>query len=112
MTGPIRLKTINNGDNSPLTTSSGRVMRELEALEHSIASSVAYKTIYQMGRQVAIDLVDEAGVRGRAGGGFPTGHKWRLVRSAASEEKYFVCNANSVQPGSLKEGWLIRKNPF
>src|SRR6266404_4842835 len=112
MTSPIRLRTMNNRYGTPLTTFSGRVMRELEEQEWSASSSVAYKTIYQMGRQVAIDLVNEAGVRDRGDGGFSTGHKWWQVRYAESEQKYFVCNANSLQPGSVKEGWLIRQNPL
>jgi NADH-quinone oxidoreductase subunit F len=63
------------------------------------------------GRDNALQLLDAAGIRGRGGGGFPTGHKWWLVASADSQEKFFVCNANSIQPGSMKENWFIRTNP-
>jgi NADH-quinone oxidoreductase subunit F len=103
---------LNNRDGIPAKTFSGRVMRELEEQEWSASSSVAFKTIYQMGRQVAIDVVKEAGVRDRAGAGFATGDKWLQVRYAESEHKYFVCNASPAQPGSLKQGWLIRANPL
>ncbi len=107
MFGPIDSK-----DEVLAQTFSARVMRELEKQEWSASSSIAFKTIYQMGRQVAIDLVKEAGVRDRAGAGFPTAEKWVQVRYAESEHKYFICNAASSQPGSMKEGWLIRANPL
>lgn len=58
-----------------------------------------------------IQTIDEAGLRGRGGGGFPTGHKWRLVAESESSERYFICNANAGQPGGLKERFLIRASP-
>jgi NADH-quinone oxidoreductase subunit F len=58
-----------------------------------------------------IQRIDEAGLRGRGGGGFPTGHKWKLVAESESPERYFICNANAGQPGGLKERFLIRANP-
>lgn len=57
------------------------------------------------------NLVDAAGLRGRAGGGFPTGHKWSLVRRADSKERYFVCNAHASDAGSLKQRHLLRSSP-
>ncbi len=58
-----------------------------------------------------IDMINAAGLRGRGGGGFPTGHKWNLVAQAQNKERYFICNANAGQPGGFKESFLIQSNP-
>jgi NADH-quinone oxidoreductase subunit F len=58
-----------------------------------------------------IQSIEEAGLRGRGGGGFPTGHKWKLVAESAASERYFICNANAGQPGGFKERFLLRTNP-
>jgi NADH-quinone oxidoreductase subunit F len=56
-------------------------------------------------------VLEAAGLRGRAGAGFPTAVKWRQVANAASPEKYFVCNAHSGRPGGFKDSFLIETNP-
>ncbi|HLJ87239.1 MAG TPA: NADH-ubiquinone oxidoreductase-F iron-sulfur binding region domain-containing protein [Candidatus Angelobacter sp.] len=71
---------------------------------------VAGRAILQNPLEI-IRMVEEAGLRGRGGGGFPTGHKWRLVAESESPERYLICNANAVQPGGLKERFLIRTSP-
>jgi NADH-quinone oxidoreductase subunit F len=54
--------------------------------------------------------LNRAGVRGRAGGGYPTAHKWWLVARSDAAEKYFVCNANA-RPGDLKVPHLLALSP-
>ena len=56
--------------------------------------------------------MDKAKLRGRAGGGYPVAHKWWLVQSDKSPEKFFICNANSGAPGGFKERFLINLNPY
>jgi NADH-quinone oxidoreductase subunit F len=63
------------------------------------------------GREEAIQILDDAGLRGRAGGGYPTAHKWWLVAQREDEEKYFICNANAGQAGGFKERYLLNANP-
>ncbi|HBO44805.1 MAG TPA: NADH-quinone oxidoreductase subunit F, partial [Planctomycetaceae bacterium] len=46
------------------------------------------------------DVVERAGLRGRGGGGFPTGRKWKFALSTSSEQKYLVCNADEGDPGA------------
>src|SRR5205823_2147430 len=58
-----------------------------------------------------VEMIEEAGLRGRSGGGFPTGHKWRQIAECNHSEKYFICNANAGQPGGFKESFLLRSNP-
>jgi NADH:ubiquinone oxidoreductase subunit F (NADH-binding) len=57
------------------------------------------------------DLVERSGLRGRGGGGFPTGRKWRTVASAAAP-RYLVCNGAEGEPGTFKDRALLRANPY
>lgn len=59
-----------------------------------------------------IEEVKRSGLRGRGGAGFPTGIKWENVRSDPSTTKYFVCNAAEGEPGTFKDRWLLRLNPY
>ncbi|CAN5916196.1 NADH-quinone oxidoreductase subunit NuoF [soil metagenome] len=66
----------------------------------------------RVGPEQVIDEVTWAGLRGRGGGGFPTGIKWRTVRDAACPTTYVVCNAAEGEPGTFKDRWLLRRNPY
>ena len=59
-----------------------------------------------------IEEVRRSGLRGRGGAGFPTGIKWRTVREDPSPTKYMVCNAAEGEPGTFKDRWLLRMNPY
>lgn len=59
-----------------------------------------------------IDEVVEAGLRGRGGGGFPTGTKWRSVLSSGGTHRYLVCNAAEGEPGTYKDRAILRYNPY
>jgi NADH-quinone oxidoreductase subunit F len=59
-----------------------------------------------------IEVVRRSGLRGRGGAGFPTGIKWRTVREDPCPTKYIVCNAAEGEPGTFKDRWLIRANPY
>jgi NADH-quinone oxidoreductase subunit F len=67
-----------------------------------------------LGAQSTIDEVTAAGVRGRGGGGFPTGVKWRTVAANASplERSTVVVNAAEGEPGSFKDRELLDRNPY
>jgi NADH-quinone oxidoreductase subunit F len=59
-----------------------------------------------------IEEVRRSGLRGRGGGGFPTGIKWRTIRDDPCETKYVVCNGAEGEPGTFKDRWLLRSNPY
>ncbi|CAM2068412.1 SLBB domain-containing protein [Sulfidibacter corallicola] len=63
------------------------------------------------GGHLAIRRLEDAGLRGRAGGGFPTGHKWWLVAQKEVETKFLVCNANTGQAGDFKTRTLLSTSP-
>ncbi len=58
-----------------------------------------------------IEEVKKSGLRGRGGGGFPTGKKWEMVAGAAGEEKHVCCNAAEGEQETFKDRCLIRSNP-
>lgn len=57
-----------------------------------------------------LNLVEQSGLRGRGGAGYPTGAKWRAVASQKEQPHYFVCNIAEGEPGSFKDHALL-KNP-
>ncbi len=58
-----------------------------------------------------IDMVLRSGIRGRGGGGFPTGMKWRFAKNSISKEKYIICNADEGDPGAFMDRSLLEGDP-
>ncbi len=65
-----------------------------------------------MTQQEVIDEVLKAGLRGRGGGGFPTGRKWQFALNQQSEEKYVVCNGDEGDPGAFMDRSILEGNPL
>ena len=57
------------------------------------------------------DLVEKAGLRGRGGGGFPAGRKWRFALNTEADQKYMVCNADEGDPGAFMDRAVIEGDP-
>ncbi|GAB4328850.1 MAG: NADH-quinone oxidoreductase subunit NuoF [Bacteroidales bacterium] len=57
------------------------------------------------------DLVEKSGLRGRGGGGFPTGKKWKFARAVDSDQKYLICNADEGDPGAFMDRAVIEGDP-
>lgn len=57
------------------------------------------------------DLVERSGLRGRGGGGFPTGRKWKFAFSTESDQKYLICNADEGDPGAFMDRAVIEGDP-
>ncbi len=55
--------------------------------------------------------LDESGLRGMGGAGFPTGRKWSLVRAEPAGRKYVVCNADESEPGTFKDRTILAHLP-
>jgi len=60
--------------------------------------------------KVCSDMI-EAGLRGRGGGGFPTGRKWELTRIEAGPKKYVICNGDEGDPGAFMDRSIMEGNP-
>ncbi len=56
-------------------------------------------------------LIEKSGLRGRAGGGFPVGTKWKTALLTPAPARYFVCNAQESDPGAFTDRLIIESNP-
>ncbi len=70
------------------------------------------KTIRSYTFTEVCDLVTDSGLRGRSGGGFPTGRKWKVAVDTPSDQKYLICNAEESDPGAFMDRTLMEGNPF
>lgn len=61
--------------------------------------------------QEAIEVVKKSGLRGRGGGGFPTGLKWEIASKSPGKEKYVVCNADEGDPGAFMDRSIMESDP-
>lgn len=61
--------------------------------------------------QQIIDEIKQSGLRGRGGGGYPTGLKWEITRKSKSEIKYVVCNADEGDPGAFMDRSVMEGDP-
>jgi NADH-quinone oxidoreductase subunit F len=73
--------------------------------------SALTKILDGMSPQAVIQQIQESGLRGRGGGGFPTARKWAECRAAAGEEKYVVCNGDEGDPGAYMDRSVLEGNP-
>ncbi len=61
--------------------------------------------------QDVIDIIKQSGLRGRGGGGFPTGLKWQFGADAKGDKKYVICNADEGDPGAFMDRSVLEGDP-
>jgi NADH:ubiquinone oxidoreductase subunit F (NADH-binding)/(2Fe-2S) ferredoxin len=71
----------------------------------------AVKVLADMTPNDVVNTVTKSGLRGRGGGGFPTGVKWNFALAQKNEEKYIVCNADEGDPGAFMDRSTIEGDP-
>ncbi|NIS70611.1 MAG: 4Fe-4S dicluster domain-containing protein [Proteobacteria bacterium] len=69
------------------------------------------KVFSEMTPEGVIDRIKESGLRGRGGGGFPSGAKWEACRQAPGREKFVICNADEGDPGAFMDRSILEGNP-
>ena len=69
------------------------------------------KVLSSMTPEQVVDEVTKSGLRGRGGGGFPTGLKWGLTQKSPGPEKYVVCNADEGDPGAFMDRSVLEGDP-
>jgi len=69
------------------------------------------KCLTEMTPDAVIDIMKKSGLRGRGGGGFPTGLKWEITRKSVSDQKYVVCNADEGDPGAFMDRSILEGDP-
>lgn len=65
----------------------------------------------QVSRLDVIQTIIDSGLRGRGGGGFPTGLKWKFANNNKSDEKYIICNADEGDPGAFMDRSVLEGDP-
>ncbi|HHT07309.1 MAG TPA: NADH-quinone oxidoreductase subunit NuoF [Clostridiales bacterium] len=65
----------------------------------------------KMSPQEVVDVIKASGLRGRGGGGFPTGLKWQFCKDVPSEKKYVICNADEGDPGAFMDRSVLEGDP-
>ncbi|GFR34610.1 NADH-quinone oxidoreductase subunit NuoF [Thermobrachium celere] len=69
------------------------------------------KVLTTMTPEQVIEEVKKSGLRGRGGGGFPTGLKWELTAKSKADQKYVVCNADEGDPGAFMDRSILEGDP-
>jgi NADH:ubiquinone oxidoreductase subunit F (NADH-binding)/(2Fe-2S) ferredoxin len=69
------------------------------------------KSITEMTQDQVIDVVKKSGLRGRGGGGFPTGLKWEITKRQESKEKFIICTADEGDPGAFMDRSILEGDP-
>ena len=85
-----------------------------ESIEEYIAMDgyqALAKALTEMTPEEVIQVVKDSGLRGRGGGGFPTGLKWSFTAKNAADQKYVVCNADEGDPGAFMDRSVLEGDP-
>ena len=69
------------------------------------------KVLTEMTPEDVLKVVTDSGLRGRGGGGFPTGRKWALCAPNKADQKYVVCNADEGDPGAFMDRSVLEGDP-
>ena len=69
------------------------------------------KVLTEKTPQEVIDIVKKSGLRGRGGGGFPSGLKWEFTKNAKGDKKYVCCNADEGDPGAFMDRSVLEGDP-
>ena len=88
---------------------------DAESLDEYLAAGgfkALEKAMFQMDRDQVIEEIDKSGLRGRGGGGFPAGKKWKQVARQKDPIRYVVCNGDEGDPGAFMDGAVMEGDPF
>lgn len=69
------------------------------------------QTIHNKSSLEVCNAIEKSGLRGRGGGGFPTGRKWKFAYNEESDQKYLICNADEGDPGAFMDRAVIEGDP-
>jgi NADH-quinone oxidoreductase subunit F len=85
-----------------------------ESIEEYLAVDgykAAEKALTTMKAEEVIQVVKDSGLRGRGGGGFPTGLKWSFCVANKADQRYIICNADEGDPGAFMDRSVVEGNP-
>ena len=87
---------------------------DAENIEEYIAVggySALEKVLFDIDKDTALDMMEESGLRGRGGGGFPAGRKWKQVARQKETQRYVVCNGDEGDPGAFMDRSIMEGDP-
>jgi bidirectional [NiFe] hydrogenase diaphorase subunit len=100
------------GQHSIVLENSGRI--NPERIEDYIAVGgyeALYQVLYDMTPAETVEAITKSGLRGRGGGGYPTGLKWATVAKTPGAQKYVICNADEGDPGAFMDRSVLESDP-
>jgi len=101
-----------HGQQHIVLENSGRI--DPEAIDEYIARDgyqALIAALTEMSPQSVIDQISKSGLRGRGGGGYPTGLKWGTVAKAVGAQKYVICNGDEGDPGAFMDRSVLESDP-
>ena len=103
MEGQVKIALRNCGYMDPESLEEAEERRAYQGIKKIITDKIKSEDI--------VEEVLNSGLRGRGGGGFPTGMKWRFALNNDSREKYVICNADEGDPGAFMDRSLLEGDP-
>jgi len=103
LAGQKHISTEGYGFLAPLNIDEYIAHQGFDALQKALSSQI---------REEIIDAILASGLRGRGGGGFPTGKKWEIVTASDAKEKYVICNGDEGDPGAFMDRMMLESYPF
>ena len=103
LAGQKHISTAGYGFLAPLNIDEYMAHDGFEALQSVLSSR---------SREEVVQTVLASGIRGRGGGGFPTGKKWEIVAASDKKEKYVICNGDEGDPGAFMDRMMLESYPF
>ena len=100
------------GQNQIVLENSGHI--DPERIDEYIARDgyqALVKVLTEMQPQTVIEQISKSGLRGRGGGGYPTGLKWGTVAKSGGAQKYVICNADEGDPGAFMDRSVLESDP-
>jgi len=102
------------GNQLPIATEYRGMINPLDINEYKKRGgfSAMQKVLETMSPDEVVEQVKQSGIRGRGGGGFPTGLKWEFVKKEKSDVKYLICNGDEGDPGAFMDRMLLESYPY
>ncbi|MCX5773357.1 MAG: NADH-quinone oxidoreductase subunit NuoF [Fusobacteria bacterium] len=117
---PKTNKTVHEGEKMEFYQKQQRIalrncgMIDPECIEEAIGANVYMalgKALHEMTPETVVNEIKLSGLRGRGGGGFPTGMKWGFAAKNHADQKYVVCNADEGDPGAFMDRSILEGDP-
>ena len=107
----MKQSSIKNSTVWRLKTAALSIRRTLKNTSASTAMLALGKVLTEMTPEEVIKVIKDSGLRGRGGGGFPTGVKWSFAAANQADQKYVCCNADEGDPGAFMDRSVLEGDP-